>query len=350
MEIDGEWRAGYVRDQAPEPEVRRRAEPGAAGLRQVRRHRPSPATSAGIGKGAKNPELAWALLKYLSTDTDVQVLMGNGLKNIPTLQSALDSPKLEATPEYKVFIDSAKDPNTKTTPATKDGASYLQAPSSTFWSALPAERRRPRPATEEAGRRHQQRDRTGRAVMAAPNSATGRVAPVRPAIRRRAPAPAGGTEHARARPAGPRGLLRLPAGGIHRLLASPGTTCCSDPQCVGLLNYRVPVHQGPADLDRGAATPVVRGRSWSRCGSSPRSRWPGCSPVRAPRHRASGARLFYLPALVPPVASVVAFVFLFNPGTGPVNQISSSSADQGTALVQRPRAGPSRPWCSSASG
>lgn len=31
--------------------------------------------------------------------------------------------------------------------------------------------------------------------------------------------------------------------------------------------------------------------------------------------------LFYLPALVPPVASVVAFVFLFNPGTGPVNQI-----------------------------
>lgn len=31
--------------------------------------------------------------------------------------------------------------------------------------------------------------------------------------------------------------------------------------------------------------------------------------------------VFYLPALVPPVASVVAFVFLFNPGTGPVNQL-----------------------------
>jgi len=31
--------------------------------------------------------------------------------------------------------------------------------------------------------------------------------------------------------------------------------------------------------------------------------------------------LFYLPSLVPPVASVVAFVFLFNPGTGPVNQV-----------------------------
>jgi multiple sugar transport system permease protein len=32
---------------------------------------------------------------------------------------------------------------------------------------------------------------------------------------------------------------------------------------------------------------------------------------------------FYLPALIPPVASVVMFVFLFNPGTGPVNQFLS---------------------------
>lgn len=30
--------------------------------------------------------------------------------------------------------------------------------------------------------------------------------------------------------------------------------------------------------------------------------------------------LFYLPALAPPVAASLAFVFLFNPGTGPVNQ------------------------------
>jgi multiple sugar transport system permease protein len=39
----------------------------------------------------------------------------------------------------------------------------------------------------------------------------------------------------------------------------------------------------------------------------------------------SGASLFralvYLPYLVPPVASTIAFVFLFNPGTGPVNQV-----------------------------
>jgi len=43
--------------------------------------------------------------------------------------------------------------------------------------------------------------------------------------------------------------------------------------------------------------------------------------VRSRRANGVWRTLFYLPALVPPVASVVAFVFLFNPGTGPVNTI-----------------------------
>jgi len=39
--------------------------------------------------------------------------------------------------------------------------------------------------------------------------------------------------------------------------------------------------------------------------------------------RSSGAlrTLYYLPALVPPVASTIAFVFLLNPATGPVNRL-----------------------------
>lgn len=124
MQIDGEWRAGYARDQAPDLDYGVAPTPvldgyGIYGASSIT------GNVAGIGKGSQNPELAWALLKYLSTDTDAQVLMGNGLKNIPTLESALESPDLEATPEYQVFIDAAKDPNTKTTPATRDGASYV---------------------------------------------------------------------------------------------------------------------------------------------------------------------------------------------------------------------------------
>jgi len=43
--------------------------------------------------------------------------------------------------------------------------------------------------------------------------------------------------------------------------------------------------------------------------------------ARANRAAGFWRTIFYLPSLVPPVASVVAFVFLFNPGTGPVNHI-----------------------------
>ncbi|MFE6996134.1 carbohydrate ABC transporter permease [Microbacterium sp. NPDC057659] len=56
------------------------------------------------------------------------------------------------------------------------------------------------------------------------------------------------------------------------------------------------------------------------------------------RKRASGVwrTLFYVPALVPPVASVVAFVFLFNPGTGPVNTILRAFGMQGPLWFNDP--------------
>ena len=46
--------------------------------------------------------------------------------------------------------------------------------------------------------------------------------------------------------------------------------------------------------------------------------------------------VFYLPALVPPVASVVAFVFLFNPGTGPVNTILGALGIKGPLWFSDP--------------
>ncbi|KQO63178.1 sugar ABC transporter permease [Curtobacterium sp. Leaf261] len=93
------------------------------------------------------------------------------------------------------------------------------------------------------------------------------------------------------------------------------------PQFVGLLNYRFLFTQDP---QIGAAVvntiwfvvilvPIRIICALAVAGLLSRAR------------NASGfwRTLFYLPALVPPVASVVAFVFLFNPGTGPVNLILS---------------------------
>jgi multiple sugar transport system permease protein len=58
--------------------------------------------------------------------------------------------------------------------------------------------------------------------------------------------------------------------------------------------------------------------------------------VRAKKASGFWRTVFYLPALVPSVAGVVAFVFLFNPGTGPVNLILKSIGIQGPLWFNDP--------------
>ena len=57
----------------------------------------------GISKTAKNPEAAWELIKYLTTDTKAIVKLANSLKNIPSTKDALASPDLK--PDTATLLD-----------------------------------------------------------------------------------------------------------------------------------------------------------------------------------------------------------------------------------------------------
>jgi multiple sugar transport system permease protein len=119
-------------------------------------------------------------------------------------------------------------------------------------------------------------------------------------------------------------LLGLVVFFVYPLLASiyysfTSYNLLSPPQWIGLRNYTYLFTQDPNVLTAALNTlwfvvimvPIKLAFSFAVAGLLARAR------------RSSGVwrTLFYLPALVPPVASVVAFVFLFNPGTGPVNLI-----------------------------
>jgi len=78
----------------------------------------------GIPKGSKNPEAAWLLVKFLAMDTDTQVLIGNGLKIVPTLTSAVNSPALKKDANYQVFLDAALNPGSMASPTTVIGVDY----------------------------------------------------------------------------------------------------------------------------------------------------------------------------------------------------------------------------------
>ncbi|MFF1634289.1 ABC transporter substrate-binding protein [Leifsonia sp. NPDC058248] len=127
MNMDGEYRTAFIADQAKDLNYGTAPFPTADNHTDLYGGGYMTGNIIGISKGSKNPELAWALLKYLTTDTDAVVKLANGLKNVPTTSDALTSPALEVSDQYKTFLDIAADKNVATTPASPLGAGYQQS-------------------------------------------------------------------------------------------------------------------------------------------------------------------------------------------------------------------------------
>jgi multiple sugar transport system substrate-binding protein len=122
MMIDGEWRIAFLRDQAKEVEFGTAAMPVSDS--QPDRYGAGYVTGniMGVSKTARNPEAAWALVRYLSTDTGAIVKLANLIKNVPTTTDALANPGELATDEqFRVFIDVFQNPNSVHMPSSAIG-------------------------------------------------------------------------------------------------------------------------------------------------------------------------------------------------------------------------------------
>jgi multiple sugar transport system substrate-binding protein len=126
MNMDGEYRTAFIADQAPKLKYGTAPFPTADSHTDLYGGGYITGNIMGISKGSKNPELAWALLKYLTTDTGAVVKMANGLKNLPHLTAALNSPDLVVSSQYKTFVNVAQNENSDTTPPSPVGAGYQQ--------------------------------------------------------------------------------------------------------------------------------------------------------------------------------------------------------------------------------
>jgi len=137
MSFDGEWRVAFVDSQkkdlqyatAPFPTATDDAKRYGGGF--------TSGDVLGISKTSKNPEAAWALVKYLSTDTDALVKLANLLKNIPTTKAAASSPDLDLTPQFKTFFDIAQSPYVMTLPNTVIGSAN-QTSMENYWEKYQA--------------------------------------------------------------------------------------------------------------------------------------------------------------------------------------------------------------------
>jgi multiple sugar transport system substrate-binding protein len=105
MNLDGEWRVAFIEDGAPDLTYATAPFPvpddaaDTYGIGQIA------LGIIGVPKGAAESAAAWDVVKYMSTDTQNLVYLGNVVKNLPTTTAALESPDLNASPQFQTFLD-----------------------------------------------------------------------------------------------------------------------------------------------------------------------------------------------------------------------------------------------------
>ncbi|OLB75949.1 MAG: ABC transporter substrate-binding protein [Actinobacteria bacterium 13_2_20CM_2_71_6] len=127
MNVDGEYRIAFLDDQAKDVDYGVAPLPVADDKADLYGSGYITGNIIGVTKNTKNAEAAWQFIRYLTTNTDAVVKLANGIKNVPTLTSALKSSALQVDDKFKVFIDISSNAKTSTTPPSSSGPAYQQA-------------------------------------------------------------------------------------------------------------------------------------------------------------------------------------------------------------------------------
>ena len=89
-------------------------------------------------EGSDNPDEAWALLKYLTTDDKALVELANGLGNVPSTTSSSQSPDLDLPEQFSTFVDvfnNASTPTRRRSPRSATATEQLMQSFLAEWQA-----------------------------------------------------------------------------------------------------------------------------------------------------------------------------------------------------------------------
>ncbi|MGW3039465.1 ABC transporter substrate-binding protein [Kitasatospora sp. NPDC001159] len=125
MAVDGEWRTASLAESKPDFDWATAPFPVPDDQADTYGRGYQTGTIVGIASTSKKQAAAWELVKYLTTDTDAVVGFANAIHNVPSTFDALNSPKLVVDPNFKTFLDVAKNAHSSTTPAAVNGSAYI---------------------------------------------------------------------------------------------------------------------------------------------------------------------------------------------------------------------------------
>jgi len=124
MNVDGEWRVAFIHNEHPSlqygtaPMPVDDAHPELYGAGYIN------GTIIGIPKGSPHLDQAWALVKYLTTNTHFLAQFSNGIRNVPSTTASLHSPEIKPDAHFATFLKIFGNPHSATTPITAVGAGY----------------------------------------------------------------------------------------------------------------------------------------------------------------------------------------------------------------------------------
>jgi multiple sugar transport system substrate-binding protein len=124
MMVDGEWRVAFIENEHPNlnygtaPMPVDDAHPELYGAGYIN------GTIIGIPKGVKHKDEAWALVKYLATNTHFLAQFSNGIRNVPSTIASSKSAEIKPDKHFSTFLKIFANKHSATTPITAVGAGY----------------------------------------------------------------------------------------------------------------------------------------------------------------------------------------------------------------------------------
>jgi multiple sugar transport system substrate-binding protein len=137
MNLDGEWRVAFIQHEHPSLDYGTAPFPVADNHPELYGSGYINGTIIGIPRGGKHQDQAWALVKYLTTNTHFLAQFSNLIRNVPTTTASLTSPEIKPDVHFSTFLKIFGNPHSSTSPIMASGNAFTNLVQNFFtkWQA-----------------------------------------------------------------------------------------------------------------------------------------------------------------------------------------------------------------------
>jgi multiple sugar transport system substrate-binding protein len=132
MNLDGEWRVAFIQHEHPNLDYGTAPMPVDDAHPELYGSGYNNGTIIGLPRGGKHQDQAWALVKYLTTNTHFLAQFSNLIRNVPTTTASLTAPEIQPDKHFSTFLKIFGHPKSSTSPIMASGNAFTNLVQSFF--------------------------------------------------------------------------------------------------------------------------------------------------------------------------------------------------------------------------